>query len=216
MNAKQWNGTAFCDGLCSDTPHTAFHSTMYALAFNAVDDDHAEAAWEYTRSRINPPFYTSSTPPSASSSAVVDASFTQRVPAPPWPPPGPSSGLGLPCGVHPSQFAVEALYTKTSDLGASALAVLTSSATNSWVNMLKQGATMTMEMWTPEEKPNLTWSHPWASSPAFLIAWYLFGIRPTSPVRCPFTSVCVCVCGGGGGGMWSVLVCTLACVVDIS
>jgi hypothetical protein len=62
----------------------------------------------------------------------------------------------MPCGVHPSQFAVEALFAKSSDLGMSALAVLTSTAKNSWVNMLKQGATMTMEMWTPDEKPNLT------------------------------------------------------------
>ena len=37
------------------------------------------------------------------------------------------------------------------------------------------------EMWSPDEKPNLTWSHPWASSPAFLVMWYLFGVRPTGP-----------------------------------
>ena len=30
-------------------------------------------------------------------------------------------------------------------------------------------------------RPNLTWSHPWASSPAFLVLWNLFGITPTSP-----------------------------------
>jgi hypothetical protein len=35
MNAKQWNDTAgaFCDGLCSNNSHSAFHSTMYTLAF---------------------------------------------------------------------------------------------------------------------------------------------------------------------------------------
>ena len=26
MVALQWNGSAFCDGICNDTPHTAFHS----------------------------------------------------------------------------------------------------------------------------------------------------------------------------------------------
>ena len=38
-----------------------------------------------------------------------------------------------------------------------------------------------MEAWSEDEKPNLTWSHPWASSPSFLVAWYLFGIRPLEP-----------------------------------
>lgn len=66
----------------------------------------------------------------------------------------------LPCALDPAQFAIEALYSNKKDRGASALAVLTSSATNSWVSMLKQGATMTMEMWNADEKPNLTWSHP--------------------------------------------------------
>ena len=87
----------------------------------------------------------------------------------------------MPCGVHPSQFAVIALYANTVDRGAAALATLISDAKNSWVNMLKQGATMTMEMWTADEKPNLTWSHPWASSPAYIVAWYLFGMQATSP-----------------------------------
>ena len=37
-----------------------------------------------------------------------------------------------------------------------------------------------MEAWTREEKPNLTWSHPWAASPANIIPRRLFGIQPTS------------------------------------
>ena len=31
--------------------------------------------------------------------------------------------------------------------------------------LLELGATTTMEAWSTEEKPNLTWSHPWAASP---------------------------------------------------
>lgn len=149
MNAQQWNGSAFCDGICAHVSHTAFHSTMYAVAFGAVSEENAEAAWQYVRNRIDPPFSrpaTTYSPPSPGATPLQPA----------WPPPEPSSGVGMPCGVHPSQFAVEALFAKSSDLGMSALAVLTSTAKNSWVNMLKQGATMTMEMWTPDEKPNLT------------------------------------------------------------
>ena len=169
MRAQQWNGSAFCDGICAATPHTAFHSTVYALALGAVDDDTQGAAWEYVRSRIDPPFNATTNTMSSKSSAATAGK---------WPPPEPYSGVGLPCGTYVAQFALTALYANAADRGLSALRVLTSGALNSWVAMLRQGATMTMEMWNSDEKPNLTWSHPWASSPAFVIAWHLFGIRP--------------------------------------
>merc|ERR1711957_726245 len=38
-----------------------------------------------------------------------------------------------------------------------------------------------MEMWNAVEKGNLDWSHPWSSSPAFVVPWNLFGIRPITP-----------------------------------
>ena len=88
----------------------------------------------------------------------------------------------MPCGTMVSQFVLQALYTgKPSDHGAAALEVLTSEAKNSWLHMMKQGATATMEMWTPDEKPNLTWSHVWSASPGFIIPWFLFGIQPLEP-----------------------------------
>ena len=86
INALQFNGTAVCDGLCADAQrspggnHTAFHSTIYALAFGALDDANIESAWMYTRSRIDPPFAAS--PPSASSpSASHPALAPTRIPA---------------------------------------------------------------------------------------------------------------------------------------
>ncbi len=33
------------------------------------------------------------------------------------------------------------------------------------------------ESWTPEEKPNLTWSHPWMAFPLSLITKWLLGVR---------------------------------------
>jgi hypothetical protein len=69
----------------------------------------------------------------------------------------------MPCGTYMSQFVMQALYLgNPSDHGVTALALLTSTATNSWRHMIKQGATTTMEMWTRDEKPNLTWSHVWS------------------------------------------------------
>lgn len=89
---------------------------------------------------------------------------------------------GMPCSTMVSQFVLQALYSgNPSDHGNAALEVLTSDAKNSWLNMIKQGATATMEMWTPDEKPNLTWSHVWSASPGFIIPWFLFGIQPLEP-----------------------------------
>ena len=38
-----------------------------------------------------------------------------------------------------------------------------------------------MEAWTRDEKPNLSWSHPWATAPATAIARGFMGIVPTAP-----------------------------------
>ena len=38
-----------------------------------------------------------------------------------------------------------------------------------------------MEAFSREGKPNLSWSHPWASAPASAVVWGFFGIKPTSP-----------------------------------
>ncbi len=46
-----------------------------------------------------------------------------------------------------------------------AYSLLTSSEENSWLAMIKNGATMTTEMWNYEEKPNMSWSHPWVLLP---------------------------------------------------
>jgi alpha-L-rhamnosidase len=83
--------------------------------------------------------------------------------------------------MHSPQFTLTALYDNVADKGTAAFKVLTSDAKNTWLAMLQKGATMTMEMWSQDEKPNLTWSHPWASGPGFIVPWYLFGIRPLSP-----------------------------------
>ena len=47
--------------------------------------------------------------------------------------------------------------------------------------MKDHNATTTMECWSPDELPNLSFSHIWSASPAFVIPWYLAGVRPTAP-----------------------------------
>ena len=86
INALMFNGSAFCDGICSDVPHTAFHSSVYMLAFGAVADEHKESVWTYIRGRIDPPF-------SAAEHAGSDDTAAS------WPPPPPVGEKdGMPCG----------------------------------------------------------------------------------------------------------------------
>lgn len=90
-------------------------------------------------------------------------------------------------GVYGAYWLLRALYTIDDDHGHLALEMLTQCDTNSWCNMLRHGATAVMEAWTREGKPNLSWSHPWASAPASAVAWGFFGIRPTAPGFKTFT-----------------------------
>jgi len=88
---------------------------------------------------------------------------------------------GMAGSVYASYWALKAAYAMDSDHGQLALELLTSCSANSWCNMLKAGATAVMEAWSTGEKPNLSWSHPWASAPASAVVWGLFGIEATSP-----------------------------------
>lgn len=88
-------------------------------------------------------------------------------------------GRGMVCSVYCAAFLIQAAYLGDRPDVASGL--LSSTSANSWMNMIAQGAGATMEAWTTTEKPNLTYSHPWAASPAFNIPQGMFGINPTTP-----------------------------------
>ena len=89
---------------------------------------------------------------------------------------------GIPVGPYPALFYGEALFANTSDYGRTAIShFLLNNGTNSWLSQLRQNATTTMEAWTPGEKPNLTWSHPWMALPLQLIVRWLLGVRALTP-----------------------------------
>jgi len=75
-------------------------------------------------------------------------------------------------------FLLYGLYS--ANRGQDALDFLISTQKNSWMTMLKNGATTTSEMWSIDEKPNMSWSHPWAATPVAIISQNLMGIYPTS------------------------------------
>ena len=86
---------------------------------------------------------------------------------------------GLNCSVYGAQFLLEALgkYDRTDY----AIQLLSGQDQRSWYNMLREGATMTMEAWGQSFKPNQDWNHAWGTAPANYIVRYLMGITPALP-----------------------------------
>ncbi len=75
---------------------------------------------------------------------------------------------GMVCSVYMSFFYLKALCM----LGLSDIAygLITSDGNNSWINMIKEGATTTFEAWGKEQKWNTSLFHPWATSPIIIIS----------------------------------------------
>jgi alpha-L-rhamnosidase len=86
---------------------------------------------------------------------------------------------GMVPSVYGAPFLLESLFQHNQE--SKAIGLLTSHEKNSWMNMIKLGAGSTMEAWDPSQKPNLTYSHPWAASPAYIIPREMFGIVPVLP-----------------------------------
>lgn len=86
---------------------------------------------------------------------------------------------GLACSVYGGQFLLDAL----AGVGDQeyALELVTGTGKRSWNNMLREGATMTMEAWGQAYKPNQDWCHAWGTAPANFIVRQLAGIQPLTP-----------------------------------
>lgn len=86
---------------------------------------------------------------------------------------------GMACSVYGAQFLLDALY-HTGDADY-ALHLLTKTDDRSWYNMLRAGATITMEAWDQKYKPNQDWNHAWGCAPANVIPMKLLGVQPLLP-----------------------------------
>jgi Bacterial alpha-L-rhamnosidase 6 hairpin glycosidase domain/Bacterial alpha-L-rhamnosidase C-terminal domain/Bacterial alpha-L-rhamnosidase concanavalin-like domain len=87
--------------------------------------------------------------------------------------------LGMACSVYCAAYLLEALYDGGQPQAA--LDLLTASDETSWLHMISLGAGSTMEAWDPSLKSNLSYSHPWATGPAFVVPEYLFGVSALTP-----------------------------------
>lgn len=95
------------------------------------------------------------------------------------------AGRGMACSVYAAAFLLEGLFEQAA--GDVALPLITAPGNRSWRHMLDLGAGSTMEAWDVAFKPNLSHSHPWAASPAYLLPQGLFGLRPLEPGYRSFT-----------------------------
>ncbi len=83
---------------------------------------------------------------------------------------------GMKCSVYGAQFLLEAFATLRNP--EMMLKLMTSSGERSWLGMMEQGATISMEAWSNQAKPNQDWNHAWGAAPANIIPRYIAGIRP--------------------------------------
>jgi len=86
---------------------------------------------------------------------------------------------GMNCGVYFANFVLKALFR--SGETEAGFALLNSDGLHSWGNMLKKGATTTLEAWDPDLKANTSFCHPWACCPITIIAEEIMGISPLKP-----------------------------------
>ena len=85
----------------------------------------------------------------------------------------------MPCSVYAAQFVLDALFIGKDPV--SAIRLMTRNNDRSWLGMIAQGSTISMEAWNNAAKPNQDWNHAWGAAPANVIPRRLCGIRPLAP-----------------------------------
>lgn len=86
---------------------------------------------------------------------------------------------GMKCSVYGAQFLLDAMFDHHMDNRA--MAMICNEGERSWLNMIKQGSTISMEAWSNETKPNQDWNHAWGAAPANIIPRKIAGITPIEP-----------------------------------
>ncbi|HTV61279.1 MAG TPA: alpha-L-rhamnosidase C-terminal domain-containing protein [Verrucomicrobiae bacterium] len=82
----------------------------------------------------------------------------------------------MPAGVYGAQYLLEGLFLAGD--ANTALGLITTNNTRSWMNMINIGSTITDEAWSTADKNNEDWNHAWGSAPGNLIPRYVLGLRP--------------------------------------
>jgi len=82
----------------------------------------------------------------------------------------------MPAGVYGAQYLLEGLFNAGD--ADTALGLMTTNNTRSWMNMINLGSTITDEAWSITDKSNEDWNHAWGAAPGNLIPRFVLGVRP--------------------------------------
>ena len=82
----------------------------------------------------------------------------------------------MPAGVYGAQYMLEGLFLAGD--ADTALGLMTTNSSRSWMNMINIGSTITGEAWSTADKSNEDWNHAWGAAAGNLIARYVLGLRP--------------------------------------
>ena len=86
---------------------------------------------------------------------------------------------GMACSAYFAQYLLEGLFNAGE--AQYALDLMTRDDDRSWLGMMRQGATMCMEAWNQEVKPNQDWNHAWSTAPLNIISRFVLGVTPLEP-----------------------------------
>ena len=86
---------------------------------------------------------------------------------------------GMACSAYFAQYLLEGLFRAGE--AEYALELMTREDDRSWLGMMKAGATMCMESWNQEVKPNQDWGHAWSTAPLNIISRFVLGVTLLEP-----------------------------------
>ena len=86
---------------------------------------------------------------------------------------------GMICSLYTSFFYLDTLFKY--GRSEKAYSYLVGERPYSWMNMIRQGATITTEIWPTQPDYHMSFAHPWGTTPAVMIVRHVFGLTPTRP-----------------------------------
>jgi len=86
---------------------------------------------------------------------------------------------GMACSTYFSQYLLEACFA--AGCGGYARALMTADGDRGWLGMKRAGATVCMESWSSEVKPNQDWNHAWSAAPLNIVSRFVLGVSMLEP-----------------------------------
>jgi hypothetical protein len=82
----------------------------------------------------------------------------------------------IPTGTYGAEYLLETLFQQGD--ADTALGLMTTNNSRSWMNMINSGSTLTTEFWNLGETGDMDWNHAWGSVAGNIISRFVLGLRP--------------------------------------